>query len=74
MLFRTVLGLSILLGLVYGGYEFLLIVLGISILLGSVYGSYKIRWKEEIIKTALETPEGRQALAEAMVGAEKNKR
>lgn len=48
--------------------------ISIMLSIGSIYGSYVIWWKEDIIKTALQTPEGRQALAEAMINAEQEHR
>ena len=49
-------------------------LLSIALFIGSLYGSYVIWWKEKIIETALQTPEGRHALAEALIDAAKKSR
>lgn len=48
------------------------LLLSIGALISSIYAGYALRQKEDIISTALETPEGRQALAEAMVETAKD--
>lgn len=47
----------------------LLISIALSLL--SIYGSYVIWWQETTIEMALQTPEGREVLAEALIEASK---
>lgn len=50
------------------------LLLVVGILISAIYGSYVFSQKEKTIETLLQTPEGRQALAEALVEAAKKKR
>ncbi len=49
------------------------LLISAALLTGSLYGSYTIWWKEKVIATALETPEGREALARALIETRKPK-
>ena len=47
------------------------LLISAALAVGSAYGSYVIWWQEKVIETALETPEGREALARALIDAVK---
>ena len=50
------------------------ILISIALLTGSIYGSYVAWWQEKVIEISLETPEGREALARALIDAAKKEK